>query len=147
VIPDFAPDYGFMDSTETEKALRELVGNSMNEDVQVEVDMEDAIVTGFRDGIRLLPHQILGRKWMKDREDVSKKCTGGILADDMGYVPEGQCLHEMNISDTRLFKFSLGKTIQTLTRIVEGAASKSDKQDGWSGCTLCVTFQLWCSRY
>lgn len=31
---------------------------------------------------------------------------------------------------------SLGKTIQTLTRIVEGKPKKSDKEDGWSASTL-----------
>ncbi|TEB08841.1 hypothetical protein FA13DRAFT_1616886, partial [Coprinellus micaceus] len=31
-----------------------------------------------------------------------------------------------------------GKTIQTLTRIVEGKPHKSDKEDGWSGTTLVV---------
>lgn len=58
----------------------------MNVDVETEIDMEDAIVKGFKEGIKLLPHQILGRAWMRDREDVTKKRTGGILADDMGYV-------------------------------------------------------------
>lgn len=58
----------------------------MNGDVETEIDMEDAVVKGFKDGIKLLPHQILGRAWMRDREDVTKKRTGGILADDMGYV-------------------------------------------------------------
>lgn len=32
--------------------------------------------------------------------------------------------------------YSLGKTIQTLTRIVEGRAKKSDKDEGWSASTL-----------
>lgn len=31
---------------------------------------------------------------------------------------------------------SLGKTIQTLTRIVDGRAKKSDKEDGWAATTL-----------
>ena len=31
---------------------------------------------------------------------------------------------------------SLGKTIQTLARIVDGRAKKSDKQDGWTASTL-----------
>lgn len=55
-------------------------------DVEAEIDMEEANVKGFKEGIQLLPHQILGRAWMRDREDVTKKRTGGILADDMGLV-------------------------------------------------------------
>jgi hypothetical protein len=43
-------------------------------------------VPGFRENIRLMPHQVLGRQWMRDREDVTKKRAGGILADDMGYA-------------------------------------------------------------
>ncbi|KDR77106.1 hypothetical protein GALMADRAFT_66302 [Galerina marginata CBS 339.88] len=94
------------------------MGGGMNQelDKDIEIDMSEAIVEGFKDGIELLPHQVLGRAWMRDREDLSKKRTGGILADDMG----------------------LGKTIQTLTRIVEGKAKKSDKVDGWSATTLVV---------
>ncbi|KAI0267408.1 SNF2 family N-terminal domain-containing protein [Gloeopeniophorella convolvens] len=76
--------------------------------------MSKAIVEGFREGMRLLPHQIIGRTWMAERE--SGKKLGGILADDMG----------------------LGKTIQTLTRIVDGRPRKSDIQDGWAAATLVV---------
>ena len=43
-------------------------------------------VEGFKPEFRLLLHQVLGRAWMKDREDVSKKQTGGILTDDMVWV-------------------------------------------------------------
>lgn len=32
----------------------------------------------------------------------------------------------------------LGKTIQTIARIVEGRPKKSDKEDGWSPSTLYV---------
>lgn len=66
---------------DADKALRDLmsdVGTSINQ----EIDMGEAIVPGFKDGIVLLPHQIIGRKWMADRE--TGKRTGGILADDMG---------------------------------------------------------------
>jgi len=71
-----------MSTAETEKALRALVEDSVNHDDDVEIDMDEAIVEGFRDGITLLPHQVLGRAWMRERE--SDKKTGGILADDMG---------------------------------------------------------------
>lgn len=113
-----------------EKALRELMSGGMNDDTETEIDMKDAIVKGFKDDIRLLPHQILGRSWMRDREDVTKKRSGGILADDMGYIFN---------SDNFIFvsyNNSLGKTIQTLTRVVEGRAHKSDRDDGWSAATL-----------
>ena len=40
-------------------------------------------VEGFKPEFRLLLHQVLGRAWMKDREYLSKKQTGGILTDDM----------------------------------------------------------------
>ncbi|KAF9011925.1 SNF2 family N-terminal domain-containing protein [Cyathus striatus] len=113
-VPNSSTDNQLMSASEAEKALRDLMTGSMNEDA--EVDMADAIVPGFKEGITLLPHQVLGRAWMKDREDASKKRSGGILADDMG----------------------LGKTIQTLTRIVEGRAKKSDKEAGWAATTLVV---------
>lgn len=81
-MPNFQDDYRIYTSAETEKELKELMGNAMNEDTQADVDMADAIVPGFKDGIKLLPHQIIGRAWMKERE--SGKKAGGILADDMG---------------------------------------------------------------
>jgi hypothetical protein len=84
-MPDFQDDHRFFTTEETEKQLRELMGNSMNQDVAASIDLEeDAIVPGFREGIKLLPHQIVGRAWMKDRETGKK--AGGILADDMGCV-------------------------------------------------------------
>ena len=86
-FPDVADDKPFMTPAETEKALKELMGGAMNQelDQDIEIDMTQAKVEGFKEGIELLPHQILGRAWMKDREDITKKRTGGILADDMGY--------------------------------------------------------------
>lgn len=86
-VPDFRDDNTFMSAAEAEKALRDLMGGGINQelDADVEVDMSQAIVEGFKPGFKLLPHQVLGRAWMKDREDLTKKRTGGILADDMGY--------------------------------------------------------------
>jgi len=85
-FPDFQHDNAFMAPVEAEKALRELMGGGMNQELDstIEIDMSQEIVEGFNDGIKLLPHQILGRAWMRDREDTTKKRTGGILADDMG---------------------------------------------------------------
>ncbi|KAF8497540.1 SNF2 family N-terminal domain-containing protein [Russula emetica] len=104
---------------EAEKDLQDLLQQSFDgkedgEGARNEVDMSQAVVEGFSEGIRLLPHQVAGRVWMTQRES-DKKC-GGILADDMG----------------------LGKTIQTLTRIVEGRPRKSDADDGWAATTLVV---------
>ncbi|KAL0579929.1 hypothetical protein V5O48_002100 [Marasmius crinis-equi] len=117
-VPDFAQDENmFTSPQEAEKALRDLMGGSMNDEGEnIEFTEEDALVSGFKEEFRLLPHQIIGRRFMKDREDPKAKRMGGILADDMG----------------------LGKTIQTLTRIVEGRPKKSDKEDGWSPTTLVV---------
>ena len=86
-VPDFRDDNTYMSAVEAEKALRELIGGGMNQelDADIEIDMSQATVEGFKPEFRLLPHQVLGRAWMKDREDVSKKRNGGILADDMGY--------------------------------------------------------------
>lgn len=69
-------------AAEAEKALRQLVEESHNDTADDEIDMNQATVEGFSDGIALLPHQVLGRAWMKERETGKK--TGGILADDMG---------------------------------------------------------------
>ncbi|KAJ6525458.1 SNF2 family DNA-dependent ATPase [Mycena vulgaris] len=119
LVPEFAADpYGgdMLSPAQAELALRDLMASDTNADATTEIDMSEAIVPGFRDNIRLMPHQILGRTWMRDREDVTKKRAGGILADDV----------------------SLGKTIQTLTRIVEGRPRKRDKEDGWDAPTLVV---------
>lgn len=131
-MPELREEYGMMSTSDAEKALRDLMGGAMNDDVGTEIDMDEAIVEGFQDGIELLPHQILGRAWMRDREDLTKKRTGGILADDMGYI---QLISNENLV---LICCRLGKTIQTLTRIVEGRPHKSDKEDGWSATTLFV---------
>jgi hypothetical protein len=81
-VADNTAEYG-LSTEDSEKALRDLmsdVGNSITYDI----DMAEAIVPGFKDEVVLLPHQIIGRKWMAERE--SGKRTGGMLADDMGYV-------------------------------------------------------------
>lgn len=83
-VPNEANFYDpHMSATETEKALRALVEDTVNHDDNVEINMDEAIVEGFKEGITLLPHQVLGRAWMRERE-TGKKMVGGILADDMG---------------------------------------------------------------
>ncbi|KAK1216281.1 hypothetical protein PQX77_021090 [Marasmius sp. AFHP31] len=112
--------YAYTDPREADKALKDLMDGTMNdsdEGKNVEVTDDDARVPGFKEGIHLLPHQVIGRRWMDEREnDTKKRNFGGILADDMG----------------------LGKTIQTLTRIVEGKRTNSDKEAGWAKTTLVV---------
>lgn len=71
-----------MSTADTEKALRALVEDSINSPDDVDIDMRESVVEGFREGVVLMPHQILGRVWMRERESGKKK--GGILADDMG---------------------------------------------------------------
>ncbi|EIN06926.1 hypothetical protein PUNSTDRAFT_90645 [Punctularia strigosozonata HHB-11173 SS5] len=100
---------------DAEKDLRDLLQSHVNDEQgeeEEEEEEEDAYVEGMN--VVLQPHQRKSRKWMREREQGKK--YGGILADDMG----------------------LGKTVQTLVRIHEGRAKKSDKKDGWSPTTLIV---------
>ncbi|KAG6811355.1 hypothetical protein H0H92_007820 [Tricholoma furcatifolium] len=115
-VPHDPSDNMYISPVDAEKAIRELMSGGMDQTPESDINMEDATVEGFRDDIKLLPHQIIGRAWMREREDPSKKRMGGILADDMG----------------------LGKTIQTLTRIVEGRARKSDQAEGYAATTLVI---------
>ncbi|KAJ7669423.1 SNF2 family N-terminal domain-containing protein [Mycena polygramma] len=101
---------------QAEAALRDLFeGGTDNSSTSADSD-DDAIVSGLREGIRLLPHQVPSRAWMRDREDSTKKKAGGILADDMG----------------------LGKTIQAVTCIVDRPLTKKDRGEGYSAATLVV---------
>jgi hypothetical protein len=61
--------------------LRELLESSIGTGAAEleDVDMSEAIVEGFKPGVKLLPHQVQGRTWMKERETGKK--VGGILAD------------------------------------------------------------------
>lgn len=121
-------------AAEAERDLQDLLKSSMN-DAVVDIDERDAIVNGFQDNIKLLPHQVIGRKWMADRE--SGKKAGGILADDMGSV--FTCVWPVDIT-IEYHDIRLGKTIQTLTRIVDGRPRRADKDDGYSASTMYVTF-------
>lgn len=66
---------------QVEDDLKELVTHAM-EEVQETIDEEERFVEGFEEGYELLDHQVLARRWMRERESAKK--TGGILADDMG---------------------------------------------------------------
>ncbi|KAH8990774.1 SNF2 family N-terminal domain-containing protein [Lactarius akahatsu] len=68
-------------SAEAEKDLQDLLQQSFDgkEDGQSahdDIDMSQAVVDGFREGIRLLPHQIIGRTWMAERESGKKHEDG-----------------------------------------------------------------------
>jgi SNF2 family DNA or RNA helicase len=76
----------YMNATEAEKALKDLISGNMNEETEQEIDADEKIVEGFKDGITLMDHQVIGKKWMAEREDTKAKKHGGILADDMGSV-------------------------------------------------------------
>lgn len=74
-------------------------GGQGQDEEEEEEEEEEGIVEGLK--ARLLPHQIDGVNWMKDKESGQKKTRGvlpkgGILADDMG----------------------LGKTIQTIALLL-----------------------------
>ncbi|GAA5874648.1 hypothetical protein JCM8547_003947 [Rhodosporidiobolus lusitaniae] len=97
-----------LSATETEAALKELVSSTLDMEG---VDTSESAPEGL--AVTLLPHQIQGLHWLKDRE--SKKKRGGILADDMG----------------------LGKTIQLLA-LVLAHPSERDKKKCRSKTTLVV---------
>ncbi|KAF7348601.1 DNA repair protein RAD5 [Mycena venus] len=101
---------------EAEEALRDLFKGGTGNSSPFANNDADAIVSGFREGFRLLPHQVPSRTWMRDREDPTKKKAGGILADDMG----------------------MGKTVQATARVIDGPPSKRDREDGWAAATLVI---------
>ncbi|CAO1638861.1 unnamed protein product [Sympodiomycopsis kandeliae] len=96
-----APDFVFAATQtpeEREKALTKMIEQAVHLDDDYKP--EDAIVDGL--GVKLMPHQIQGYRWMRQRE--AGECKGGILADDMG----------------------LGKTVQALALIVGNSPAKED---------------------
>jgi hypothetical protein len=72
-----------MTSAEADRELRDLMSGGISTDVSA-IDMTEARVKGLQDDILLLPHQVIGRAWMRERENTAEKRLGGILADDMG---------------------------------------------------------------
>lgn len=86
-IADLPSEHAYMAPGDAETALRDLMSGNLNENEAVDdINEEDSYVQGFKDGIKLMPHQVQGRAWMEGREDPSKKRYGGLLADDMGLV-------------------------------------------------------------
>lgn len=62
---------------DSEKHMRQLLSGAIGEEEGIEAGSD--VVEGFKDDIRLMPHQVRGVQWMKKRE--TGKNTGGILAD------------------------------------------------------------------
>jgi hypothetical protein len=114
---------------QVEEELKELVGHAL-EEIRGDVNEEEKVVEGFEEGFELLDHQVLARRWMRDRETGKK--FGGILADDMG------CVFPMSFGPLCLTTYlcRLGKTIQMLARICDGLPSREDRKDGWAKSTL-----------
>ncbi|GJJ11146.1 hypothetical protein Clacol_005377 [Clathrus columnatus] len=106
-------------SAEADKELKELFSGVMEDGIK-DVPPEEAIVEDFVDGIILKPHQVRARIWMKERE--SGKAAGGFLCDEMGPISRKR----------------LGKTIQTVTRIVDNRPSREDRKVGWAKATLVI---------
>ncbi|WVO16853.1 hypothetical protein L204_104539 [Cryptococcus depauperatus] len=97
-----------------QELLSGAIGDGENEIGDDGVKEGEDVVEGFAKDIRLMPHQVRGVRWMKQREKARK--YGGILADDMG----------------------LGKTVQTLARIMEGLPTAADRKAGFRAGTLIV---------
>ena len=102
-----------------EAHMRELLSAAVGEEDEEIKDGEDR-VEGFADAVRLMPHQIRGVKWMRGRESGRK--FGGILADVSGLFARA------DVQD-----MGLGKTVQTLARMVEGVPSAADRKAGFRG--------------
>lgn len=81
-----------VDAATRDKQIRDLLSNMVNVTEVSDDACTDASISGLK--CVLLPHQVQGVTWMREREKGAAK--GGILADDMG----------------------LGKTVQTLALIV-----------------------------
>ncbi|WWC58824.1 uncharacterized protein I303_101368 [Kwoniella dejecticola CBS 10117] len=116
-VPISAEDYERYNG-DADKHMQELLSGAIG-DGEDEMGDEGAqeghdIIEGFADGIKLMPHQVRGVRWMRGRESGRK--YGGILADDMG----------------------LGKTVQALARIVEGKATPAEKRSGFKAGTLII---------
>jgi hypothetical protein len=105
-----------------EEQMRELLAGAVG-DGEEGVEDEQEIVEGFAPHIKLMPHQVRGVRWMRERE--TGRRNGGILADvslTRGFLADCQDM-------------GLGKTVQTLARIVDGRHTAVEKKT-YKGGTL-----------
>lgn len=65
-------------SGDPEEQMRELLAGAVGDGEEGEVE-GDETVEGFADNIKLMPHQVRGVRWMRERE--TGRRNGGILAD------------------------------------------------------------------
>ena len=72
---------------DSEAHMRELLSGAVGEGEADDGGFEDGddVIEGFAKGVRLMPHQVRGVKWMRGRETGRK--YGGILADVSGDCP------------------------------------------------------------
>ncbi|KAK4164538.1 transcription termination factor 2 [Cladorrhinum sp. PSN259] len=107
---------GMEEEEDDEEDPRARSGKDKQDKKPKEVDpltvQEDGTLDGVK--VKLLPHQVHGVKWMKNRELGPVKASarvpkGGILADDMG----------------------LGKTLQSLSLIISNPMPASSSDKGW----------------
>ena len=134
-IPITAGDYDRHEG-DADKHMRELLMGAIGD---AEDGMgDDAVkegedtIEGLAKGVRLMPHQVRGVRWMRGRESGRK--YGGILAD----VSHGARLEALHGPIFGSQDMGLGKTIQTLARIVEGVATAAERTAGYRGGTLYV---------
>ncbi|KAK5662085.1 hypothetical protein OQA88_10199 [Cercophora sp. LCS_1] len=102
---------GGMDDDDDEDGEKEAEDKDEKESAKSkEEELEDGTLEGI--SVKLLPHQVEGVKWMRNRElgplKRGKVPKGGILADDMG----------------------LGKTLQSISLIVSNPMPQKDEK-GW----------------
>lgn len=126
-----AADYEKVSSSEADEHMRELLSGAVGDGEEETEGMEEGedVVEGFAKGMKLMPHQVRGVKWMRQRE--KNKRYGGILA-DVSIEAERKSGGLTHFAQD----MGLGKTVQTLARIVEGAATASEIKAGYKGGTL-----------
>ncbi len=72
-------DYQRLSVVDANKDMLELLSGAIGDGEHDDVKDGDDQVDGFANGVKLMPHQVRGTKWMKARETGRK--NGGILAD------------------------------------------------------------------
>jgi SNF2 family DNA or RNA helicase len=122
---------------DAEADMRELLAGAIGdgEDAAGGIKEGEDVVEGFAKGVTLMPHQVRGTQWMASRESGRK--YGGILA-DVSKDTSGIWSEPCALTLVRPFcqDMGLGKTVQMLTRIVQGRATAAERKAGYKGGTL-----------